>query len=371
MADMIEESVQKTDTTKDPNEGKSMLDFVKSEVKLEAPEDKAEDEESIAQKTGKTPEEAAVEDSEKAADKDPGEETPEEEEERLAKEKADKEKEEEQGDEDAEPEDKKEEKGPVPYERFEEVNNRYKVTVEEYERVKPLAEAHAQIQQYCEQYGITPDQFRTLLEVQRALNTNPEEGLKKLLPIVEQLQGFTGDKLPPDLQSKVDTGKMELSDAREFAKLRAQNTFGGQRFQQYQQIQAQRQQQEFQRAQVSAINSWVQGKAKVDPDFKPRADENAPRGRYEFVYDAVQSMLAERDANGQLRHVIKSPDDVPKLLEKAYQEVVKGLAPLNKKPATRKALTQNGSTSHNTEVKIENARSMKEAIQIAAAAHGL
>lgn len=367
MADMIEEAVAKTDTTKDLNEGKSMLDFVKSEVKIEASKDKVEDEESLAQKPGTT-EEVAVEDGELEAD--PKEKTEGEEEQT---EKKPKEGEEEKGDEDAEPEDKKEEeqKGPVPYERFEEVNNKYKVTVEEYERVKPLAESRVQIQQYCERNGITTEQFRTLLDIQATINSNPEEGLKKLLPVIEQLQGFTGDKLPADLQKEVDGNQLSLERARELAKLRAQNQLGGQRFQQFQQLQAQRAQTEFQRQQVGAINSWVQAKTKIDPDFKPRADENAPRGRFEFVYDAMQSMLAERDAQGQLRHVIKSPDDVPKMLEKAYQEVVKGLAPLTKRPATRRALTQNGSTGRNTEVKIENAKSMKEAIQIAAAAHGL
>ena len=373
MADGIEETVGKVDTTKDPNEGKSMLDFVKSEIGVK-PEDDAK---SNAQELGKTepsPEEqeAARVEKEKA-DKEREEllanETLEEKTAREAKEKADKEAENEEAVEDEQVEEK--DKGPVPYERFEEVNNKYKVTVEEYEKVKPLAESHQQIQSYCEQWGITQDQFRNLLDIQRLLNTEPEKALAKILPIVESVQGFTGDRLPPDLQKEVDQAQITLERAREVAKLRAQTQFGGQRFQQYQQIQLERQQQQFMNQQVKAVNQWVAAKAKGDPDFKPRKDANSPRGRFEFVYDAMQSMLAERDAQGQLVNVMRTPEDAPKLLEKAYQEVMKGLAPLTKRPATRKTLSQNGSTSRNTEVNIENAKTMGEAIRLAAAGHGL
>lgn len=377
MPDSIEQQTEKQDTSKDPNEGKTMLDFVKASIGTE------EEKRSNAQELSKTEEEEesklAVEDGEKSdvdlkdeeeATVEPGEDEGEE----GDKKKKDGEKEEQETteeEEEAATESKEEPKGPVPYERFEEVNNKYKVTVEEFEKVKPIAEAHNKIVEYCNANNITQDQFAQVLEIQALLNSDPQKALEKILPIVEAVQGFTGDKLPSDLQSKVDTGKIELADAREIARLRAERQFGTNRFQQYQQIQQQRAQREFQDRQVSAINAWTASKQKSDPDFKPRATKEAPKGRFEFVYDAVQALLAERDANGQLVHQIKTPQDVPAILEQAYQEVVRSLAPMHRKPATKKQLSHNGSTSRNTEVKIENAKSMKEAIQIAAASHGL
>lgn len=369
MADAMEESAEKQDTTKDPNEGKTMLDFVKSEVGLESSE------KSDAQKMGNTDEEeeetkikTEIEGEEKKEPKEGEEEEAEDSEEKKKKEGEEKE---DQESEEEDDETKAEEKAPVPYERFEEVNNKYKVSVEEYEKAKPLVEAHQQIIDYCGQYQITQEQFSRALEIQGLLNTDPQKALEKILPIVEAVQGFTGDRLPDDLQKKVDTGKMELSDAREMAKLRAQGQFGATRFQQFQQMQQQRAQTEFQRAQVNAVNAWVESKQKTDPDFKPRTDKTKPKGRYEFVYDAVVATLNERDAKGQPVHVVKEPGDLTAIMEQAYQETMKSLSPMTRKPATRKVLTHNGSGSRNTEVKIENAKSMKEAIRIAAEAHGL
>ena len=374
----IEDDVVKVDTTIDPNAGKSMLDFVKSEVKLEAPKGDVqelskttaiEDDQMLAEKE-KTPEQQEAERNEKAkldrereellANETVEEKLAREEKERLEKEQVDEEV----------VEEVVEKKDPVPYERFEEINNKYKVTVEEFEKIKPLAESHQQIQQYCEQYNITQDQFKNLLDVQRLLNTDPEKALAKIMPIVEAIQGFTGDKLPPDLQKEVDLSQISLERAREVAKLRAQSQFGATRFQQYQQMQQQKAQTAFQGAQVSAINAWIAGK-KNDLDFQPRKDDNAPRGKFEFVYDAVQSMMAERDAQGNLKHVLRVPEDVTKLLEKAYTEVTRSLSPMQRKPATKKQLTQNGSGARNTSLKPEEAKTMGEAIRMAAAQHGL
>src|SRR5216110_3526366 len=109
MADGIEETVGKVDTTKDPNEGKSMLDFVKSEIGVK-PEDDAK---SNAQELGKTepsPEEEAARVEKEKADKEREEllanETLEEKTAREAKEKADKEAENEEAVEDEQVEEK-------------------------------------------------------------------------------------------------------------------------------------------------------------------------------------------------------------------------------------------------------------------------
>src|SRR5436190_4443980 len=215
--DGIEETSVKTDTTKDPNEGKSMLDFVKSEIGVKTEDDAK----SNAQELGKTelsPEEQEAarvekEKADKAREELLANETPEEKTAREEKEKADKEAEGEEAVEDEQTEEK--DKGPVPYERFEEVNNKYKVTVEEYEKVKPLAESHQQIQSYCEQWGITQDQFRNLLEINRLLNTEPEKPQAKILPIVEPSKGSTATRWHPDPLKGVDQAPLPLDRAGE------------------------------------------------------------------------------------------------------------------------------------------------------------
>jgi hypothetical protein len=381
----IEDTPAPIDTKSDPNANISMVDFVRQQTGIK-PEAESETEveaeaPSNAQDLGNTePEQEDARLAKEKADKEKADalanETPEEREAREQKERDEKEETARKEKDSKENEDGKKggeeqkPKDPVPYERFEEVNTKYKQTAEEYEKIKPLAESHAAIQEYCSQWGITQDQFRNLLEVQRLLNTDPAKALEKILPIVEQVQGFTGDKLPADLQKEVDMAQLPLERAREIAKLRAQNQLGGQSFQRYQQIQQERAQQQFQADQVKAVNAWMDSK-KNDLDFKPRADKNGPKGRFEFVYDAMQARLAERDAQGRLVHEFKNPNDVTKLLEECYQEVVRSLAPLSRKAATKPRLTHGGSGSHNTgEFKPENAKSMAEAIRGAAAKHG-
>src|SRR6266704_2912552 len=170
-----------------PNEGKTLLDAVKEAVGEGGPE--RSEGEGDAQKLSTTGETETTEGGE-------------------PKEKVDEKAEDEKGEAatgeqatEAEPE-----KGPIPYERFEEVNTKYQQANEELERVKPLAEHHQKIVEYCTANNITQEQFSNLLEIQRLLNTEPEKALAKILPIVEAVQGFVGDRLPPDLQTKVDTG---------------------------------------------------------------------------------------------------------------------------------------------------------------------
>jgi len=364
MPDEIEQTNEKPDLSKDPNEGQTMEEFVKerlgSELNLSPPEGdseetekKEEEEKSGAQELGET---------EKAEKAEKGEKK-EGEEEKVEKEEEEDKKEEEKVEEEVE------KKDPVPYERFEEVNKKYKETNEELEKFKPIVESHNKILEYCNQWGIDQDQFGKLLHVQRLINTDPQEALKLINPIVEQLQGFVGDKLPPDLQKKVDGGSINLEDARELARLRAQSQFGTNRFQQYQQAQIQRQHQQQQSEMANAATSWTDAKVKSDPDFKPKKSEAELDGKYEMVYDKFQSLAGQRDQQGNLVNPINSPTQAVALLERAYQSVSKSLAPFTKKPATKKPLTHNGSGTHNASRNFEEAKTMKEAIQMAVASH--
>ena len=115
---------------------------------------------------------------------------------------------------------------PVPYERFAEVNSNLKNVKQELESFKPMVENYRQIDNFCRQYQITPEQFKNVMEVQALLNTNPEAALAKLTPIVDQLKTFSGDVLPTDLQKAVDDGDLSLKYAKEVARSRAVSTFG-------------------------------------------------------------------------------------------------------------------------------------------------
>jgi len=337
----------------DANAGLSMLDHVKKtlgtagsdEVKKEEPVEESSTEDQNEE--AKSKEEGGEAESDSKIESD-GEKK--EEEKSEAKEEA--------KDVEAEGEEK-----PIPYERFKEVNEKWQKTQTELEEVKPIVEHHNQIVQFCTAKNISQQQFSEGLEVMGLINTNPKEALVKLNKLVEDLQGFVGDRLPADLQAKVDNGKLELVDAKELAQARAQARYGERSLQQYQQMRAQERQTNLHHSMISAVNSWVDSK-KNDPDFKPKAKADGPDGKWERVYDKVAALLNQVDVSGKVVNKVETPQQMAALMERAYQAVHSSMAVV-KKPATRKPLMHNGSSRSNGTAKIENAKTMREAIELA------
>jgi hypothetical protein len=215
------------------------------------------------------------------------------------------------------------------------------------EAVKPLVEQQRSIVDYCQQNGVTPEQFKNGLEILALINTNPAEAVKKLQPIMEQLGQFDGSKLPSDLENAVAEGKIELEFAQEMAKLRAQNQHGTRMNQKTQeQLQMERAQQVTQ-ANQNALAAWEVAIAKNDPDFKPKVKADEADGMFEFVADRFSVLLQQQPPN--------SPQAVVKLAEQAYNSVKKTFATrLTPKQAMKRPLD---STSSRT-----NARKEPESI---------
>lgn len=346
---MADSSTADNQGQQDANAGKSMLDFVKEQVPVNEDEQDEPSEES-------SPEEEPKEIGDKPEEK---EESPKEDEKKEDSEQK------EDGSEDEEKVDVDQtQQGPVPYQRFQEVNEKYKKLEQEHGQAKPTIEAHNAIVTYCNQNNITQEQFSKALEVQALLNSNPEEALKRLLPIVEAIQGYTGERLPKDLQEKVDTGKMELDDARKWARDRAQISFGKTSAEHLQRARQQEQQQTLQRSLLTAVDTWAKQRMGADPDFKPKANDNLPDGKFELVYAKFNSLLHATDAQGKLLNSASSPQEMTSLLQRAYDDVQKALAPLVRKPATRKTLSHNGSSRTATSKSFEQAGSMSEAVKL-------
>jgi len=264
--------------------------------------------------------------------------------------------------------DKVEDKGPVPLERFQEVVKARQEIERTLEEVKPLADQHRKNVEYCQQAGITPEQYREALEVQALINSNPAEALKRLSAVVDALQGVTGGKLPADLQGEVDAGDLPLARAKEIAQLRAQQQHG----QRYAQA-AQRsvQQQQAQRTQEMLLNSaqtWEAEKRKTDPDYRPRKDKSEPLGKFEMTQACFLQKLHAQDERGQFVNPATTPAQMTALLEEAYQEVNATFRAQRPKPPAKSALTHKNSST-NPPKSYEQAKTLKEAVEMAVANH--
>src|SRR5438445_12906573 len=86
------------------------------------------------------------------------------------------------------------------------------------EKAKPQLERLDGLDSFCNQNGITAQQFQNVMEITALINTNPTEALKRLQPTLEHLQKHEGQVLPPELQAEVDSGKLPLEYAQRIAK---------------------------------------------------------------------------------------------------------------------------------------------------------
>lgn len=264
---------------------------------------------------------------------------------------------------------------PVPYDRFEEVNTQRQHLRKQLEDVAPKVQNYDQIDSFCRQNGITPQQFQQTLEVQALLNTNPVEARKRLQPIMDSLDGLTGDKLPSEIQAAVDAGDITLKYAKELAKSRAELQFGQKKFQHDQQSLQQQQEQLVQRQLADSTSAWEATKRQSDPSYKPKSKASEPDGKWELCKTTFLGMLHETDARGNPLRPIDSPQKMVALLEEAYQKTDTFIKRLTSKSATPKRLRSSGSSGssstgngnngngNSNNRSIESAPTMQEAIR--------
>lgn len=242
-------------------------------------------------------------------------------------------------------------KGPVPYERFDEVVKEKNDLKKRYEEVEPMVKAHQSVVDYCQQYGVSAEQYQQALELVALINTEPQEALKRLTPLVEQLKGFDGETLPKDLQAEVEAGDISKERAQELASLRAKTKLG--------ERSSKHTVEQQEKAFISEINrsvsTWDKQKQESDPDYRPKVKESEPDGKYELVQAKVVAMLQ--------RTQVKSVQDIVALTEKAYQSVSASLSRFAPPTSAKKYLNSRSSST----TKTQEPKTLAEVCQRAAA----
>jgi hypothetical protein len=252
---------------------------------------------------------------------------------------------------------KHEEKGPIPYERFQEVvqeRNEIKKTIEQLE---PMAESHKKVLEFCQNNDISNDDFVQAMEFTALMKRDPQAFWEKFKPVVEGLGVLSGDKLPEDLAKDVEDGVMPMERAKELAQLRAQRLHQGKVSELTQKQAVERQQQAFIQSVHQAWSEWDASKRKTTPDFKPGGN-----GLWELVNDRMTALATATGPNGQPVRPIRSPADAVKLAEEAYSFVMgtaKKIVPL---AGARRALSSAGSSTRQTP-SAEDAPTFEEAMQ--------
>ena len=169
-------------------------------------------------------------------------------------------------------------KGPVPYKRFQQVNqekNEYK-------------EGHRQYQQittYLASNNINAEEASMGLQIMALMKNDPSKALEALQPYMQALQNVTGETMPDDIRSKVDDGYMDEDTGRELSRARAEAAALRQ-----QNERAVAQSQQVQNQQVlnhlaNTVTEWENKTRQTDPDYDLKQDE---------IDDRVRVLVSEK-----------------------------------------------------------------------------
>lgn len=222
--------------------------------------------------------------------------------------------------------------------RFQELNKKVK-------DLEPLAETQRGIETFCKTHGVTGEQFKQALQMAALMNVDPVKARAALLPIMENLNAYVGEKLPEELQKRVDAGTLDVNDAKEMARLRAQATMTQTRS-------AQTQEQVFNASCAKAVSDWETSKKALDPDYDKK---------YDLIEPVFMGMLQAARVQGKE----PSPQDRVRFAEQAWKQVTDKLIVFMPKRPIKKSFKTNGSRTTGT----KEASSPEElAMQIAARA---
>lgn len=251
-------------------------------------------------------------------------------------------------------------KGPIPYDRFQQVNT-VKVELEKkLAEVEPLVAAHKSVVDFCMSNNISNEEFETWLNVAALTKTNPAEALKQLKAQVDALGAVTGAKLPPDLQQAVDNGEITEAIAKRLAAAEGTSKFAQVQSAKTQEQYRRQQEQQHLHAVQTGMQEWVSGKAAKDVDFKPKSAPTDPDGKFEFVVNKIAAEAKHRP--------IKDVADLLKLADEAYIAVENSLKRFAPVKPTRPNVSSTRTTTSTTN---SQPKSLVEALGPTMRKHGL
>lgn len=203
----------------------------------------------------------------------------------------------------------------VPFTRFKEVDEKVKT-------LEPLAQAQQNVIKFCQQNGISQEQYRDAMQTLALINTNPKEALKKISSLAEQLKVAAEEGLPGDLQAAVDEGTLPEKYAKELAKARLEQTKLMSQSRSAQEAAAFSEQQ----ALMNTMSQWAESKKAKNPDFKPKSGPNAVDG----VFEVFVGQFTQRNA---MKPPVTTTDYI-RNAEEAYESTIKFVESLtvNKRP---------------------------------------
>lgn len=194
------------------------------------------------------------------------------------------------------------------WQELKEERNKLKAQLEEYGAKVPeltnKAEQLDRIGTFMRDNELTGDEVQRGFEIMALMKHDPKAALDMLVPHLEKLELATGQRLPPDLQEKVDAGETTVEIAREAARARMEAAVATHRVQKVEQTVQQDRAQAVAQAMKSAVEVWENDVKGRDPD-----------------YPHMQSFIVDRTRVLMQQQPPRSPDEAVQIAKRAYAEV--------------------------------------------------
>jgi hypothetical protein len=184
------------------------------------------------------------------------------------------------------------------------------------EQFKSGHEQYEQIQGFMESNQLAPQEVADGFEIMALMRRDPKSALERLRPLVRDLELFTGERLPDDLEERVRDGVSDRETASEAARMRLLQQ---QREQEAQAAERRALEQQQQTAQTSA-QAMQAAVAAVESELKNGDPDYAKKQA--FIADRVRVLIqAERPS---------SPEAAVALVRRAHDDIGKQLGQIAK-----------------------------------------
>jgi hypothetical protein len=184
------------------------------------------------------------------------------------------------------------------------------------------AQQYDSVLSFVDRHGITPEDWKSGLEVMALMKGDPVQAWERLQPIVSHLQAYIGNVLPPELQRRVDLGYISEPDARALNQAQRREAITRETVQERDQRAAEQREQDSVRGVVrdvtSTVTAWENAKKSSDPDWhlkEPRINQLVRLEVYEKGYPNTKAAAL-------------------KMVEGIHETVTKELRTLTPKPNT-------------------------------------
>jgi hypothetical protein len=218
---------------------------------------------------------------------------------------------------------------------------RWQEMVKERNALKEEVTTFRQFKQSVSEAGLEAGEIDTGFDIMRLMKSDPLAAYEKLKPFMDTLEAFRGNKLPDDLQAKVDAGQVDLETAQELVRVKSQSDFAQQRAAneavQRQRSDEQREQEAFR----SHLDLCGQAVTKLEREWQANDPDYAKKAK--LIERTLTALNVERG-------VPRSVEDAVARAKEARDEINKTFVPLTRRTQEIRPLGGGSSATQATPV---------------------